>query len=164
MPTLPTLLRPSPWVLLLVTTCTMLATATEAQVSPEPAAIAPIFVTAARSPQPLAELIADVTIIDADEIARAGAQSLAELLARQPGVEIATSGGPATTSSLFLRGSNSSHTLVLVDGLRVGSSTDGSTAIEAIPLDQIDYIEILRGPASSLYGADAIGEIGRAHV
>ncbi len=88
-----------------------------------------------------------------------GAQSLAELLARQPGVEIATSGGPGTTSSLFLRGSNSDHTLVLVDGLRVGSSTDGATAIEAIPLDQIDHIEILRGPASSLYGADAIGGV-----
>jgi vitamin B12 transporter len=159
MPALTTMLRHSRCVLLLGTTCTMLATVTEAQVPPEPAAIESVFVTATRSPQPITELIADVTIIDADEIARAGAQSLAELLARQPGVEILTNGGPGSTSSLFLRGANSTHTLVLIDGLRVGSSTDGRTAIEAIPLDQIDHIEILRGPASSLYGADAIGGV-----
>ena len=68
-------------------------------------------------------------------------------------------GGPASTSGVFLRGANSDQTLVLIDGLRVGSSTSGTTALEAIPLDQIDRIEILRGPASSLYGADAIGGV-----
>ena len=123
------------------------------------ATIDPLFVTAARAPQPLAELIADVTTIGAEEIARAGAQSLAELLTRVPGTEIAMNGGPGSTSSVFLRGANRGHTLVLIDGLRVGSSTDGATALEAIPLDQIDHIEILRGPASSLYGADAIGGV-----
>jgi vitamin B12 transporter len=133
--------------------------ASEAQVAPKQMTIDPVFVTAARSPQPLAELIADVTVIGAEDIARAGAQSLAELLARVPGVEIAINGGPGATSSVFLRGANRGHTLVLIDGLRVGSSTDGATAFEAIPLDQIDHIEILRGPASSLYGADAIGGV-----
>ena len=133
--------------------------APDAQVLPKQTTIEPVFVTAARSPQPLAELIADVTTIGPEEIARAGAQSLAELLARVPGVEIAMNGGPGSTSSVFLRGANRGHTLVLVDGLRIGSSTDGATAFEAIPLDQIDHIEILRGPASSLYGADAIGGV-----
>jgi vitamin B12 transporter len=131
----------------------------QAQTQPPAASFEPIFVTAARSPQSLVDLIADVTIIGPDEIARAGAQSLAELLARAPGVEIATNGGPGSTTSVFLRGANRGHTLVLIDGLRIGSSSDGATAFEAIPLEQIDHIEILRGPASSLYGADAVGGV-----
>jgi len=143
----------------ILTALGMFAPTPEAQLLPKQATIEPIFVTAARSPQPLAELIADVTTIGPEEIARAGAQSLAELLSRVPGVEIAMNGGPGSTSSVFLRGANRGHTLVLIDGLRVGSSTDGATALEAIPLEQIDHIEILRGPASSLYGADAIGGV-----
>jgi len=131
----------------------------QAQTESRAASLEPVFVTAARSPQSLADLLFDVTIIGSDEIARAGAQSLAELLARTPGVEIATNGGPGSTTSVFLRGANRGHTLVLIDGLRIGSSSDGATAFEAIPLDQIDHIEILRGPASSLYGADAIGGV-----
>jgi vitamin B12 transporter len=144
---------------LLAAAFTLYASPSEAQVLPKQAMIDPVFVTAARSPQPLAELIADVTTIGPEEIVRAGARSLAELLARVAGVEIAMNGGPGSTSSVFLRGANRGHTLVLVDGLRIGSSTDGATAFEAIPLDQIDHIEILRGPASSLYGADAIGGV-----
>jgi vitamin B12 transporter len=131
----------------------------QAQTQPKAAGLEPVFVTAARSPQPLADLIADATYIGPDDIARAGAQSVAELLAHVPGVEIATNGGPGSTTSVFLRGANRGHTLVLIDGLRVGSSSDGATAVEAIALDQIDHIEILRGPASSLYGADAIGGV-----
>src|SRR6266705_6900962 len=131
----------------------------EAQIEPKTASLEPIIVTAARSPQPLTALIADVTYIGAEDIVRAGAQSVAELLARVPGVEIAMNGGPGSTSSVFLRGANRGHTLVLLDGLRIGSSSDGATAFEAIPLEQIDHIEILRGPASSLYGADAIGGV-----
>ena len=68
-------------------------------------------------------------------------------------------GGPGATSGAFLRGANRGQTLVLIDGLRVGSSSVGATSLEAIPLDQIERIEILRGPASSLYGADAIGGV-----
>ena len=144
---------------LLAATFVFYLSAPDAQVLPKQTTIEPVFVTAARSPQPLAELIADVTTIGPEDIARAGAQSLAELLARVPGVEIAMNGGPGSTSSVFLRGANRGHTLVLLDGLRIGSSSDGATAFEAIPLEQIDHIEILRGPASSLYGADAIGGV-----
>ncbi len=68
-------------------------------------------------------------------------------------------GGPGSTSGAFLRGANRGQTLVLIDGLRVGSSSVGATSLEAIPLDQIERVEILRGPASSLYGADAIGGV-----
>ena len=123
------------------------------------AIVDPVFVTATRSPQPIAELLADVTVIGADEIARSGAQSLAELLQRQPGVEIAQNGGAGSASGVFLRGTNRGQTLVLIDGLRVSSSSIGATTLEAIPLSEIDRIEILRGPASSLYGSDAIGGV-----
>ncbi|MFI4952189.1 MAG: TonB-dependent receptor domain-containing protein [Burkholderiales bacterium] len=135
--------------------------AASATAQPEPAAVAldSLVITAARAPQPWSELVADVTVIGPEDIARAGAQSLAELLRRVPGVEIIMNGGPASTSGVFLRGANSNQTLVLIDGLRVGSSTSGTAALEAIPLDQIDHIEILRGPASNLYGADAIGGV-----
>ena len=121
--------------------------------------IAPLFVTASREAQPLTDLLADVTWIGPEEIARAAPDGLAALLQRQPGIEVVANGGPGSTSGVFMRGANTAQTLVLVDGLRVSSSTSGTTPLEAIPLDQIDHIEILRGPASSLYGADAIGGV-----
>ncbi|MEO8507198.1 MAG: TonB-dependent receptor [Betaproteobacteria bacterium] len=130
-----------------------------AQSAPKAATLDPIAVTASRNPQPIADLLAELTDIGADEIQRSGAQSLPELLQRQPGVEITMNGGPGSTSGAFLRGANRGQTLVLIDGLRVGSSSVGATSLEAIPLDQIERIEILRGPASSLYGADAIGGV-----
>jgi len=126
---------------------------------PSPQRLDPLSVTATRGLQPTADLLADVTVIGPDEIARSGAQGLAEILQRQPGSEIVQNGGPGSVSGVFLRGANTNQTLVLVDGIRLTSSTSGSTALEAIPLDQIERIEILRGPASSLYGADAIGGV-----
>ena len=123
------------------------------------AVLDPVVVTAARTSQPIADVLADITVIGADEILRSGVQSLAELLQRQPGVEILQNGGPGSVSGALIRGANRGQTLVLIDGLRAGSSSAGSTTLEAIPLDQIDRIEILRGPASSLYGADAIGGV-----
>jgi vitamin B12 transporter len=134
--------------------CLVPATLSVAQTS-----IPPIVVTALRAEQPLTDLLADVTVIGPEEIARAGPGGLAALLQRQPGVEIVANGGPGSTSGVFLRGANTAQTLVLVDGLRVGSSTSGTAPLEAIPLEQIERIEILRGPASSLYGADALGGV-----
>jgi len=123
------------------------------------AALPEVVVTAARGPQTVEELVADVTVIDADAIARSGAQSLSEILQRQPGVEVLRNGGPASVSAAFIRGANRGQTIVLVDGLRVASSSVGAPTLEAIPVSQIERIEILRGPASSLYGADAIGGV-----
>ncbi len=141
-------------------TCSLLTQPTPAQspVQP-PAKLEPVAVTAARDAQPIDEVLADVTVIGPQEIARAGVESLAELLQRQPGVEIVQNGGPGSVSGVFLRGANRGQTLVLIDGVRIASASAGATSLEAIPLDQIERIEILRGPASSLYGADAIGGV-----
>src|SRR4029077_10631876 len=125
----------------------------------DPQGLDPLSVTATRALQPMQERLADVTVIGRDEIARSGVQSLAELMQRQPGTEIIQNGGPGSVAGVFLRGANTQQTLVLVDGIRLTSSTTGATALEAIPLDQIERIEVLRGPASSLYGADAIGGV-----
>ncbi|MDD5403520.1 MAG: TonB-dependent receptor [Sulfuricella sp.] len=118
-----------------------------------------IVVTATRTPQPIQNMVADMSVISAEDIRAAGQSTLAELLQTQPGVEISSNGGPGAATSIYLRGANAGHTLVLVDGMRIGSATTGATALENIPLDQIERIEILRGPASHLYGSDAIGGV-----
>ncbi|MBM3360689.1 MAG: TonB-dependent receptor, partial [Betaproteobacteria bacterium] len=118
-----------------------------------------VFVTATRTPTPIKNVISDVTVISEDEIKIAGSSSLPELLQRQPGIEISNNGGLGKTSSLFLRGTSSTHSVILLDGIRIDSATTGMTAIENIPLSQIEKIEIVRGPASSLYGQDAIGGV-----
>ncbi|AXE35026.1 TonB-dependent receptor domain-containing protein [Chromobacterium phragmitis] len=119
----------------------------------------PVIVTASRIAQPLSRTLADASVITRDEIEESGAQTLQQVLSRQAAVSITTNGGPGTSSSIFMRGTNSNHTVVLVDGMRISSATTGTTAIQSIPLEQVERIEILRGPASSLYGADAIGGV-----
>ncbi|HZV98880.1 MAG TPA: TonB-dependent receptor [Methylophilaceae bacterium] len=115
-----------------------------------------VVVTATRTPQKISGVLSDVSVIDEEEIRKAGQTSLVELLKMQPGIEMSQSGGIGKSSSVFIRGANATHTLVLIDGMRVSSATTGTTSLENIPLAQIERIEILRGPASSLYGADAI--------
>jgi vitamin B12 transporter len=116
-------------------------------------------VTATRTPVPLTDVLADVTLIDRAQIERAGQTSLLGLLATQPGVQIGQNGGLASVSSVFLRGARANQTVVLIDGVRVNSATSGQTSLENIPLAQVERIEILRGAASSLYGADAVGGV-----
>lgn len=118
-----------------------------------------VVVTASRVSQSRESVLGDVTVINQEEIERAGAGSITDLLKSQPGIQINTSGGAGSAASVFLRGTNSDHLIVLIDGLRINSATLGTTSFENIPLSQIEKIEILRGPASSLYGADAIGGV-----
>jgi len=118
-----------------------------------------VVVTASRTPQPLQSVIADVTVINRDEIERAGQSSLIEILQIQPGIEITSNGGAGKASGIFMRGSNTNHVLVLIDGIRVNSATAGTTTLENLPVALIEKIEILRGPAGSLYGQDAIGGV-----
>lgn len=120
---------------------------------------AAVVVTATRMPTRANELISDITVIDREAIEQAGPTTLPELLSRQPGVHIADNGGPGKTASIFMRGTNSGHTILLVDGVSLGSATTGQPSLHNLPLSQIERIEILRGPASSLYGSDAIGGV-----
>jgi len=119
----------------------------------------PIVVTATRQATRSNELTSDVSVITREEIDQAGQSTLEQLLARQPGIQYTANGGPGTNSGVFIRGASSNQSIVLIDGLRIGSATNGSAALARIPMDQIERIEILRGPASSLYGADAIGGV-----
>jgi len=118
-----------------------------------------VEVTASRNAQAPRDVLSDNTIITADQIAQSGQTNLVALLQQQRGLEIAANGGPGSTASVFMRGANSNQTLVLIDGVRIGSSTVGGATWENIPLAQVDHIEIVYGPLSSLYGADAIGGV-----
>jgi vitamin B12 transporter len=120
---------------------------------------AAVVVTATRIPTRTSEVLSDISVIEREDIERAGNASLPDLLKTLPGVQTTSSGGPGASGTLSLRGTNSTHALVLVDGQRISSATLGTTAIEHLPLEQIERIEILRGPAASLYGSDAIGGV-----
>lgn len=113
-------------------------------------------VTATRVEQPLTDVVADVSIIDRAAIERSGASALADLLARQPGVSTTHTGGPASTTSVYLRGGESRFTAVFVNGVRVDSQSTGGATWNAIPLSQVERIEVLRGPAAAIYGSDAL--------
>jgi len=126
---------------------------------PSSSQLGEIFVTATRVPQPLTQVLADVTVIERDQIERSGARALADLLARQPGLEFARNGGPAAATSLFTRGAETRHTAVYVDGVRVDSQATGGAPWEMLPLAQIERIEVLRGPAASVYGSDAMAGV-----
>lgn len=118
-----------------------------------------VIITAGRQAQAAKDVLADNAVITAEEIAQSGAATIVDLLQQQRGIEIARNGGPGTYSALFMRGGNNSQILVLVDGVRVGSSTTGGATWSNIPLNQIDHVEIVYGPLSSLYGADAMSGV-----
>lgn len=118
-----------------------------------------MIVTANRYAQTANESLASVSVISREDIEQSTAYDLPELLAGVAGVVVRSSGPYGQQTSLFLRGSNSNHVLVLVDGAKLYSATTGSTALQHIPLSQVERIEVVRGPRSSLYGAEAIGGV-----
>ncbi|MDQ7996560.1 MAG: TonB-dependent vitamin B12 receptor [Luteibacter sp.] len=118
-----------------------------------------VVVTASRTEQTQAQVLSASTVIDRAGIERLQPRSLADLLRATPGVSIANNGGPGKSTSVFMRGTESDHVLVLIDGVKVGSATSGTAAFQDIPVDQIERIEIVRGPFSSLYGSDALGGV-----
>ncbi|MFZ3287694.1 MAG: TonB-dependent receptor plug domain-containing protein, partial [Telluria sp.] len=120
---------------------------------------ASVLVTATRSPQTASEILSDHLIVSADDIARSGAGSVVDLLQKQRAIEVARNGGPGTASSVFIRGADSKQNVVLVDGVRIGSSTTGAANWSALSLANIDRIEIVYGPLATTYGADAIGGV-----
>lgn len=118
-----------------------------------------IVVTADRKARSVDATLAPVSIITRKDIEQYQATSLPDVLRRLPGITLSNSGGAGKATSVFIRGTHSSHVLVLVDGIKMGSATTGSVAFEDLPLDQVERIEVVRGPRSSLYGSEAIGGV-----
>ncbi|MGE8280380.1 MAG: TonB-dependent receptor plug domain-containing protein, partial [Stenotrophomonas sp.] len=118
-----------------------------------------ITVTATRTPISIENSVVPVQVIDRAQIDRSQATSLQDLLRGRAGVDFTNQGGLGKITSLFLRGSNSNQVLVLVDGVRIGSATNGMATLQDLPVDQIERVEIVRGPRSSLYGSEAIGGV-----
>ena len=121
--------------------------------------LAPVVITATREPELIGRSTADIVVIDAEAIRSTNADSVEDLIRRVAGMQLVRNGGPGQSSGFFIRGANTNSTVVLVDGVRVGSATLGQAEFEAFSLAQIERIEVLRGPASSLYGADAVGGV-----
>jgi vitamin B12 transporter len=118
-----------------------------------------VIVTATRVEQPIDQVIGATTLITRQDIERRLVQSTQDMLRGQTGIDVVNTGGLGKLSNVFVRGADAEQVLVLVDGVRAGSATSGTTPFEYLPVDQIERIEIVRGPRSSLYGADAIGGV-----
>jgi len=118
-----------------------------------------IIVAANRLEQSLSTVLAATTVIDKETIRQSQAQTLAGLLAGVPGMQFSPSGGQGAQTSLFMRGTESDHTLILIDGVQMTTNSGPAGRLEFIPLDQIERIEIVRGPRSSVYGSEAIGGV-----
>lgn len=119
----------------------------------------PVIVTATRTAQTADASLASVTVISRQDIERQQARSIQDLFRGVPGMSISNNGGAGKDTAVFMRGSESDQVLVMIDNIKVGSATSGTTAFENIPIDQIERIEIVRGPRSSLYGSEAIGGV-----
>jgi vitamin B12 transporter len=116
-------------------------------------------VTATRTETRADALVSDVTVIGREQIEASTARTLTELLARNAGLQMSSNGGLGKQSNLYIRGTENRHTIVLVDGVRLGSATSGTPSLDNIPVEMIERIEILKGPASALYGSEAVGGV-----
>ncbi|MCB1865656.1 MAG: TonB-dependent receptor [Chromatiales bacterium] len=116
-----------------------------------------IVVTPTRTVQSVADLPGQTIVIDTDAIASRQPRDLAQLLPFNVGVEIGGNGGPGQPVSTFIRGTDSNHTLLMIDGVPINPGTIGIAAIQNIATGWIDRVEIVEGPASTLYGSEAIG-------
>jgi vitamin B12 transporter len=128
-------------------------------VAQEPKKLDPVIVTGTKIETPAEQVGATVTVIDGEEIEQRVYQTVDEALRQVPGVEIRRSGSFGKTTSISIRGANPNQVQVLVDGVRVKSSTTGQAELSDIAPESIDRIEIIRGPQSTIYGADAIGGV-----
>ena len=120
-----------------------------------------LVITPNRIPMSIQQIGSSVTVITQDEIEKQGNKSLRDILDGQPGITVTENGGPGGAVSVNMRGANTNHTAVLMDGVRINdpSSVSGDIDLSLVPLQTIERIEIVRGPQSALYGSDAIGGV-----
>jgi vitamin B12 transporter len=116
-------------------------------------------ITANRTATSLDTTAAATTVITRAQIEAMQARSVEDLLRGVAGLHIGNSGGPGKLTSFFVRGTEPEHLLVLVDGIRMGSATAGTAALQNIPVESVERIEFVRGPRSSLYGSEAVGGV-----
>ncbi len=129
--------------------------------SQTPQTLEPIIVTATKVETPIREVASSVTVISQDKIANKQAATVLDVLRDVPGLDVVRTGGTGQQTSIFLRGANSSHTLVLIDGIEVNDPSNPSRSFDfsSLSTDNIERIEIVRGPGSTLYGSDALGGV-----
>ncbi|MGO1511761.1 TonB-dependent receptor plug domain-containing protein [Psychrobacter sp.] len=119
-----------------------------------------IVVTATRTPTKTSNVIAQTRVIDSEELQRYQGQTVQEVISRQPGFSYFSNGGMGSTSNSYVRGYDKRQVLVLVDGIRYSSVDDGGAALNLLPAEQVERIEVLYGASgSSIYGADAMGGV-----
>ena len=118
-----------------------------------------MVVTATRTEVAKNQLSAATTVYTRKDIERLQVQTLPDLLKGTSGIDMTQQGGYGKIASVFMRGTNPDQLLVLIDGIKAGSVTAGTTAFEFIPIDQIERVEIIKGPQSSLYGSEAMGGV-----
>jgi vitamin B12 transporter len=118
-----------------------------------------ISVYATRQAQPVHQILSSVTVLDREQIEQAQVSDLPALLRQVAGVQISRSGGKGQTNTIFLRGGSAGHTLVLIDGVRTGSATLGYASLAELSLQQIEQIEVIKGPKAALYGSDALAGV-----
>ncbi len=125
----------------------------------EDAVLEPFVVTATRTSVPLSQSLAPTLVISREEIERSLAADIGDILRFHAGLDIGRNGGPGQTTSLFIRGTDSNHALVLIDGVKMNPGTIGGAALQNISPDMVERIEIVKGPRSSLYGSEAVGGV-----
>lgn len=118
-----------------------------------------VIVSATRTEQLASDVLASFSVVSREDLVRFQPIDLVDVFSRQSGVDLVRSGGRGAASSLLLRGANSDHTLLLLDGQRFNSATLGTTQFQFVDPEQIEKIEIVRGSRSALYGSDAIGGV-----
>ncbi len=133
----------------------------EEQLEEDVMTLEPVVVTATKIEMPLEKVGSSVTVITADQLADKQSRFVLDALRDVPGIDIRRSGGPGSQTSIFLRGTDSDHTLLLIDGVQVHdvSSPNGAAAIGHLMVDRVERIEIVRGPQSTIHGSDAIGGV-----
>ena len=122
----------------------------------------PIVVTANLGPETVGESLSSVTVLDAQEVERQNTQEFKDLLRGQPGIDLTSNGSFGKNTSVYTRGTTSESTIFLVDGVRLRSATSGGAPWQYFPLKLAERVEIVRGPRSTLYGADAVGGVIQA--